>query len=38
MLSVSENFVWNRLRDGTLRGIKIGRSRKITHTDQRAHS
>lgn len=29
MLSVSENFVWNLLREGTLLGVKVGRNRRI---------
>lgn len=30
LLSVSENTVWNLLQRGELRGVKVGRSRKIT--------
>jgi excisionase family DNA binding protein len=29
LLSVSENFVWNLLRDRKLTGVKVGRSRRI---------
>ena len=30
LLSVSPNFVWALLQRGQLRGVKVGRSRKIT--------
>jgi excisionase family DNA binding protein len=37
LLSVSSNFVWGLLQRGELRGVKLGRSRKITADELRRY-
>ncbi len=33
LLAVSENTVWNLIRKGELRGVKIGTARRIAHSE-----
>jgi excisionase family DNA binding protein len=33
LLDCSENTVWNLLTRGELHGVKLGRSRRITHAE-----
>jgi excisionase family DNA binding protein len=33
LLDCSENTVWNLLTEGKLKGLKMGRSRRITHAE-----